>query len=90
MISLYYDYISLLFNFLRNFRVKYQESSIGFENLAHLQSIENKCNFSLILKVGKNGLFLVVFAKCYSFQNKAVLIFGRISKIPLQEMPIMP
>ena len=25
-----------------NFRVKYQESSIGFENLAYLQSIENK------------------------------------------------
>ena len=23
---------------------KYQESSIGFENLAHLQSIESKCN----------------------------------------------
>ena len=29
---------------MRNFRIKYQESSIGFENLAHLQSIENKCN----------------------------------------------
>ena len=28
----------------RNFRVKYQELSIGFENLAYLQSIENKCN----------------------------------------------
>ena len=28
----------------RNFRVKYQESSIGFEHLAYLQSIENKCN----------------------------------------------
>ena len=27
----------------RNFRVKYQESNIGFENLAYLQSIENKC-----------------------------------------------
>ena len=26
----------------RNFRVKYQKSSIGFENLAYLQSIENK------------------------------------------------
>ena len=26
-----------------NFRVKYQESSIGFENLAHIQPIENKC-----------------------------------------------
>ena len=23
---------------------KYQESSIGFENLAHLQSIEKRCN----------------------------------------------
>ena len=27
-----------------NFRVKYQESSIGLENLSHLQFIENKCN----------------------------------------------
>ena len=28
----------------QDFRVKYQESSIGFENLAYLQSIENECN----------------------------------------------
>ena len=28
----------------QDFRVKYQESSVGFENLAYLQSIENKCN----------------------------------------------
>ena len=28
---------------MRNLRVKYQVSSFGFENLAHLQSIENKC-----------------------------------------------
>ena len=28
------------------FRVKYQESSIGLENLAHLQSTENKCNIN--------------------------------------------
>ena len=27
---------------MHNFRIKYQESSIGFENLAHLQSIQNK------------------------------------------------
>ena len=27
----------------RNFRINYQESSIGFENLAYLQSTENKC-----------------------------------------------
>ena len=25
------------------YQVKYQESSIGFENIAYLQSIENKC-----------------------------------------------
>ena len=30
--------------------VKYQESSIGFENLAHLPSIENKCNYLLVVK----------------------------------------
>ena len=29
---------------MRNFRVKYQESSMGYENLAHLQFIENKYN----------------------------------------------
>ena len=34
---------------MRNFRVKYQESSIGFENLANLQFIENKCNMSLLM-----------------------------------------
>ena len=33
---------------MRNFRVKYEESSIGFKNLAYLQSIENKCNSVLI------------------------------------------
>ena len=26
------------------YQVKYQESSIGFENLAYLQSIEQRCN----------------------------------------------
>ena len=31
-------------------REKYQESSIGFENLAYLQSIENKCNPSMTVK----------------------------------------
>ena len=35
---------------MRDDRVKYQESSIGFENLAHLQSIENKCNWLLQIK----------------------------------------
>ena len=33
---------------MRNFWVKYEESSVGFENLAYLQSIENKCNSVLI------------------------------------------
>ena len=28
---------------IQDFRVKYQESIVGFENLAYLQSIENKC-----------------------------------------------
>ena len=31
-----------------NVRVKYQESSIGFENLAYLQSIEGKCKQDII------------------------------------------
>ena len=50
MIRLYQDFISLLFTFLCNFLVKYQESSIGFENLAHLQSKENKCKYFLSLE----------------------------------------
>ena len=33
-------------------RVTYQESSIGFENLAYLQSIENKCNSLIVLSSG--------------------------------------
>ena len=35
----------------RNFRVKYQESSIGFENLAHLQSTENKCKRKVLFVI---------------------------------------
>ena len=35
--------IDLINQTFQDFRVKYQESSIGFENLAYLQSIENKC-----------------------------------------------
>ena len=31
---------------IQDFQVKYQESSVGFENLAYLQSIENKCKRS--------------------------------------------
>ena len=33
---------STLIFLMQNFRIKYQESSIGLENLAHLQSIKNK------------------------------------------------
>ena len=40
----------MLFKFLSKFRVKYQESRIGFENFAHLQSIENKCKHFLSLE----------------------------------------
>ena len=36
--------IDLINRTIQDFRVRYQESSIGFENLAYLQSIENKCN----------------------------------------------
>ena len=35
--------IDLINQTIQDFRVKYQESSIGFENLAYLQSIENEC-----------------------------------------------
>ena len=36
-----------MFKKFRNFRVKCQESSIGFENIAYLQLIENKCDSRL-------------------------------------------
>ena len=41
------------------FRVKYQESSIGFANIAHVQSIADKCNWIMIIEnrasyTGKN------------------------------------
>ena len=35
--------IDLINQAIQDFRVKYQESSVGFENLAYLQSTENKC-----------------------------------------------
>ena len=35
--------INLINQTIQDFRVKYQESSIGSGNLAYLQSIENKC-----------------------------------------------
>ena len=35
--------IDLINQTIQYFRAKYQESSIGFENFAYLQSIENKC-----------------------------------------------
>ena len=37
--------IDLINQTIQDFRVKYQESSIGLENLACLQSTENKCNW---------------------------------------------
>ena len=37
-----------------NFRVKYQESSIKFENFAYLQSIENKCKQIKLFKQAIN------------------------------------
>ena len=36
--------IDLINQAIQDFRVKYQESSIGFQNLACIQSIENECN----------------------------------------------
>ena len=48
---------STLIFLMRNFQVKYQESSIGFDNLAHLQSSENKCNFFLIRVTSVNEIW---------------------------------
>ena len=47
--------IDLINQAIQDFRVKYQESSIGFENLAYLQSIENKCNCFPHIRI-KQGL----------------------------------
>ena len=38
-----YDIDTLKLGWMHNFWVKYHKSNVGFENLAHLQSIENKC-----------------------------------------------
>ena len=40
--------IDLINPTIQDFRVKYQESSTVFENLAYLQSIENKCKVRFI------------------------------------------
>ena len=51
--SVYFRSIDKLNDFDQNAelpgQVKYQKSSIGFENLAHLQSIEKRCNGTAIL-----------------------------------------
>ena len=75
MISLYYDYILLLFNFLRNFRVKYQESSIGFENLAHFQFIENKCQVEPNEKLNAIVTFLLINFKYFSYVVDKDIVF---------------
>ena len=49
--------IDLINQTIQDFRVKYQESSIGFENLAYLQFIENKC------KVQMNCFFIAEFER---------------------------
>ena len=36
--------IDIINQAIQDFRVKYQESSIRFENVAYVQSIESKCN----------------------------------------------
>ena len=46
-----------LIKLIQDFRVKYQESSIGSENFAYLQSIENKCKRSQASEVQKIFLY---------------------------------
>ena len=48
----------------RNVRVKYQGSSIGFNNLAYLQSIENKCKVSFLRR---NLKYLLNYARYEKF-----------------------
>ena len=40
--------IDLINQTIQDFQVKYQESSTGFENLAYLHSVENKCKLSVL------------------------------------------
>ena len=66
MISLSYDYISLLFNFLRNFQVEYLESIIAFVKIAHLQSIKNECKTADWVCTQRNVTLLISRRVCFS------------------------
>ena len=50
-------------------RVKYQESSIGSENLAYLQSIENKCKNRIEVTEVHSNYVRLKLKDYYSFNN---------------------
>ena len=59
---------------IQDFWVKYQESSIRFENPAYLQSIENKCKIRH--SVNPNTLKLLYYSLLYSFICYGVSVWG--------------
>ena len=65
--------IDLINQTIEDFRVKYHKSSIGFENLAYLQSIENKCKRYLI-RLCRN-LFLFIIRKFTDFISMDLTMF---------------
>ena len=76
--------IDLINQAIQDFWVKYQESSIGFENLAYLQSIENECKTkkSFRYHCGCHGnLFIIttwyVAGACYHRHTSCQYDFNR-------------
>ena len=78
--------IDLINQTIQDFRVKYQESSIGFENLAYLQSIENKCNSEHAVAVFIHDPYHHRQHNRYKFAVKRLHIY--ISFIFYEEVPI--
>ena len=68
--------IDLINQTIQDFRVKYQESSIGLENLSYLQSIENKCKRAAIFALHAVGLWedWVVSEPAWSESNEILEI----------------
>ena len=62
--------IDLIYQTIQDFRVKYQESSIGFENIAYLQSTENKCKIVYLAPFSTdfNNLDLKIYVRIRSIQ----------------------
>ena len=65
-------------------QVKYQESSIGFENLAYLQSIANKCKG--LQKLGKTNIhfYKYILGVSDKYSTADNLVYGELGKVLCQ------